>query len=85
MENTKTNYTRFNRHEVFTSSDRRLVMDMIDEVSDSVVENMLYGLFDGYYYNDLEDKLMESSLPTNLIVDLTKVLDKALLNPTLEN
>lgn len=80
MENAIKNYVRFNRHEIFTSSDRRLVMDMIDEVYDSVLENMLYGLFDGYYYNDLENKLMESSLPAGMLIDITKVLDRVSLN-----
>jgi len=80
MENLKRNYQRFNRQEVFTSQDSRLVFNLIDEAeslncNDSLV-NMLFGLFDGYFYNDIQDKLMESPLPTSMLVQLDEVLDR---------
>ena len=46
---------RFNRHEVFEKRDTHLVLDIIDKIrynsttSDNLV-NMLFGLFDGYWY-----------------------------------
>ena len=43
---------RFNRHSLFTSSDNKLVLDVILQVpaSNKPLLNMLYGLFDGYWY-----------------------------------
>ncbi len=58
---------RFNRHELFTMDDTSEVMDIIREVRDISMEvstpaiedqldgltNMLYGLFDGYLYDNV--------------------------------
>ena len=58
---------RFNRHELFTMDDTSEVMDIIREVRDismevttpaiedqlDVLTNMLYGLFDGYLYDNV--------------------------------
>jgi len=43
---------RFNRHSLFTSLDNKLVLDVILQVpaSNKALLNMLYGLFDGYWY-----------------------------------
>ena len=53
----------FDRHEVFTQEDRHFILDLISnplvyKYQDSFhLKNMLYGLFDGYYYFDLEPML----------------------------
>ena len=48
------NYKRFNREEVFEEDDMSLVLDMIGKSPVmSKVGNTLYGLFDGYLYDDL--------------------------------
>ncbi len=43
---------RFNRHSLFTSLDNKLVLDVILQVpaSNKPLLNMLFGLFDGYWY-----------------------------------
>jgi hypothetical protein len=47
-------YKRFNRHEVFSMGDTSFVLDLIDQVrGNHSIKNSLYGLFDGYWYDDL--------------------------------
>ena len=76
-----TTHKRFNRHQIFTDKDRTLVLDMIGELRldgdrDFNVMNMLYGLFDGYWYDTLERDLMDTNLPTHMLADLSEVLDR---------
>lgn len=62
METTQeTSIKRFNRHEQMTDRLRGQIMDFIsdliciddeDENSFSNLKNSMYGLFDGYYYED---------------------------------
>ena len=54
-------HERFDRHSLFTSDDRSWVLDIIGEVSKSDhpnVVNMLFGLFDGYWYIGLQSALL---------------------------
>ena len=47
---------RFNRHANMTSTTRGEILDIIKEVDFNTgfdLMNMLYGLFDGYLYDDL--------------------------------
>ena len=76
------NHTRFNRHENMNSETRSEIMKLIrmvsdiDSVDDEILEriqNMLYGLFDGYLYDDLQ--LLALQLPTDLGVDIIKIFD----------
>lgn len=49
-------YIRFDRHANMTSTTRREIMDILKEVDFNTgfdLMNMLYGLFDGYLYDDL--------------------------------
>ena len=71
-------YKRFNRHEVFTAEDTSLVMKIIRVVPSFGNEaNMLYGLFDGYWYDELERSLHAiNDIPTWMMVELSYVLDK---------
>ena len=47
-------YKRFNRHEVFTMEDTSFVLELISKVvGNHSIKNMLYGLFDGYLYEEL--------------------------------
>ena len=49
-------FIRFNRHANMTSETRREIMDIQKEVDFNTgfdLMNMLYGLFDGYLYDDL--------------------------------
>ena len=53
-------YKRFDRHEVFEMSDTSFVLDCIQDVNKHDYENggaelsnMLFGLFDGYYYDKI--------------------------------
>jgi hypothetical protein len=73
-------YLNFNRHNLFNVGDMLLVRQLIDKVymndnTDRDLVNKLYGLFDGYLYDDL----MQSSafqLPTTDLMDLRKLVDK---------
>ena len=71
-------YVRFNRHEVFNQEDLELVMNIIREVPSYGSEaNMLFGLFDGYWYSELERELHAiNHIPTSLLAKLATVLDK---------
>ena len=64
------NFTRFNRHEIFNSEDRSVVMKALRWVEDHNTENMLFGLFDGYLYNELPARLEKEDLNTPQITAL---------------
>lgn len=56
------NYTRFNRHEIFTAEDMKAVGDAIDSLeldnpTAMLLVNSLYGLYDGYLYDNLAEGL----------------------------
>lgn len=82
---------RFNRHQLFTSEDRTEVLDLIKEVetiaysNDSSryegkygeLTNMLFGLFDGYLYdNVLTTAASIARLPMALIRRIEAIVDK---------
>ena len=73
-------HERFDRHSLFTSDDRSLVLNVIGEISkkdNPNIVNMLYGLFDGYWYDKLEDQLETiESIPTWMLADLHELLDR---------
>jgi hypothetical protein len=53
-------FSRFDRHEVFNQEDTSFVLDCIKQIdkydyenSGAELANMLYGLFDGYYYDKI--------------------------------
>ncbi len=50
-------YSRFNRHEHMSSETRREIMDIIGDIgygnNTFMLTNSLYGLFDGYLYDEL--------------------------------
>ena len=73
-------HERFDRHSLFTSDDRSLVLDIIGEISKvdhPNVTNMLFGLFDGYWYIGLESALMLiKDIPTYMLADLSELLDR---------
>ena len=47
------NYKRFNRHEIFEMEDTSYVLELIGKVGNHSIKNMLFGLFDGYLYEEL--------------------------------
>jgi hypothetical protein len=52
----KMSYTKFDRHANMSSETRNEIMDILNEVDFNTgfdLMNMLYGLFDGYLYDDL--------------------------------
>ena len=80
---------RFNRHQLFSQEDTSEVLDIIRTVDNIALDNesfmegafgeltnMLYGLFDGYWYDSLERDLMGTNLPTHMLADLSEVLDR---------
>ena len=59
-------YTRFNRHESMDSETRKEIMSLISEIKSSdnyssKLGNMLYGLFDGYLYDELQIHALKES------------------------
>ena len=75
-------HERFDRHDVFTMDDTSLVLDIIQEVrkhdgdNDNLI-NMLFGLFDGYWYLGVESALRTiNGIPTSMIDELSIVLKK---------
>ena len=72
-------YTRFNRHESMKSETLSEIMNIIREVTLSKSENsfslqnMMYGLFDGYLYEDIQLYALE--LSTELCSRVMKVYD----------
>jgi len=77
-------HRRFNRHDIFDSKDRTLVLDIINKVDrydyDGIghdTANMLYGLFDGYWYDNLMVQLNSiSTVPSSMIDELNELLDR---------
>ena len=73
MENlTSPQITYFNRHESMDSETRRMILDVIGDlrdcplsVSTSIMENWLYGAFDGYDYSDAAITSQELASITN--------------------
>ena len=59
METQTTKITYFNRHESMDSTTRGMILDLISDIriiencNPFNVENMLFGLFDGYDYSEL--------------------------------
>lgn len=49
------NYTRFDRHENMDSETRKEILKLINLTFDDRLTNMMFGLFDGYFYNEIED------------------------------
>jgi hypothetical protein len=75
-------HERFDRHETFTMDDTSFVLDVIQEVrvvdgdNDNII-NMLFGLFDGYWYIGVESALRTiNGIPTSMIDELSIVLKK---------
>jgi len=48
-------YTRFDRHANMSGEVRGTILDLIGEERDFNLTNMLYGLFDGYLYKELDE------------------------------
>ena len=73
-------YKNFDRHNLFNVEDMTLVRDLIDKVCmndnrDDSLHNSLYGLFDGYLYDDLMQRAT-SQLPTTDLMNLRKLVEK---------
>lgn len=67
---------RFNRHESIDSETRTEIMDLIIEMRgsgnySSKLGNMLFGLFDGYLYDDLQIEALKQ--PTKIATRIMKV------------
>lgn len=74
-QETISNHKRFDRHAVFSKEDLALVMTAIGEEIDFELSNMLYGLFDGYLYNNLMT-LAAMQLSDQTYKDLVELIAK---------
>ncbi len=70
-------YTNFDRHEFMTAETRTEIMEIIRELRDNDhsrnLENMMYGLFDGYLYADIQIEALQ--LPTELASKVMRIFD----------
>lgn len=74
------NYKNFNRHEIFNCEDLDNVRAAIKNLSEkekpfTPVENSLWGLYDGYLYEGLAEKLYQI-LDFKIFCNLTETLKK---------
>jgi hypothetical protein len=70
-------YKRFNRHEVFEPGDSSHILKLIGSIYGNYgIKNSLYGLFDGYWYNDLLEEI--STVESITVSDIDKL--KVILN-----
>lgn len=73
-------FSRFDRHEVFEMSDTSFVLDCIKHIDKySELGNMLYGLFDGYLYDEIY-MLAHKQLPIEMYDELENRLRKVHLS-----
>ena len=83
------NYKSFDRHEVFEMSDTSFILDMIGKVDKydykdggAEVSNMLFGLFDGYWYSDLyrmlDNNLKVSTYDVAIMDEILSKIAKAI-------
>ena len=79
-------YTRFERHEYMGAETRTEIMDIIGEVRNNDysrnLENMMYGLFDGYLYAEIQIEALQ--LPTELASRIMRIFDICNHYPTYE-
>jgi hypothetical protein len=75
-------YKNFNRHEIFTAEDLTNVREAINNLQFekdysmmSPLVNSLYGLYDGYLYDGVDEELYQV-LDFNVFCNLTKTLKK---------
>lgn len=77
-------YKRFNRHESMDSETRTEIMNLISEIRgseshSSKLSNMLFGLFDGYLYDELQIEALKQ--PTKIACRIQKVFFTCSLYP----
>ena len=82
-------YTRFDRHENMSGNTRSEILSLIKKVSNlkndqigDQLQNMLFGLFDGYLYDDIQ--LLALQLPTDLGASVIKMYDICNRYPKIE-
>ena len=81
------NYLRFNRHEIFDAALMDRVANVLNAVEDHHIDtnqslfgslsNMLFGLYDGYLYDDLQMEAMDYPFPiysecVNIVSEILK-------------
>lgn len=70
-------YTNFDRHEFMTAETRTEIMEVIRELRDNdhsrSLENMMYGLYDGYLYADIQIEALQ--LPTKMASKVMRIFD----------
>lgn len=85
-EETENFATRFDRHSIFDEQLMEEVHKLIMQVGEwqtnnnikpfTSVMNKLYGLWDGYMYNDIENEAERIGMPDDMIVDIKLTLNK---------
>lgn len=67
---------KFDRHEEMTPLTRSLVLDLIGNPKFRNIQNNLYGLYDGYFYEaKLQAQANDTSLPTEDRIQLQSLID----------
>lgn len=70
-------YTNFDRHEFMAAETRSDIIEIIRELRDNDssrnLENMMYGLFDGYLYAEIQVEALQ--LPTKMASKVMRIFD----------
>lgn len=70
------NYLNFNRHEEMDGSTRDSILNLIGNPKFYSIKNYLYGLYDGYFYNEkLNEMANDKSLTINEKFDILKLIE----------
>lgn len=75
------NYRNFNKREILNSTDKDLLIDAVVAIKNDETKNMVYGLMDGYIYNDLAVSLQiecfnAKTISVEMFSDLVELMDK---------
>jgi hypothetical protein len=81
-------YSRFNRHEHMSSETRREILDIIGDIgygnNTFLLTNTLYGLYDGYLYDEMISYADEVTMSKDLYRRILKVFRTACEYPKYE-
>jgi len=83
------NYTTFDRHANMSSEIQRTIMNILRETSTSLsndrhLTNMLYGLFDGYLYEDIISESNRIGIEEGIKKQIKEVVEVVSTYPKLQ-
>lgn len=81
-------FTMFDRHTYMSPETRRDIMNILNKTCTSLtndrhLSNMLYGLFDGYLYDDIVSESSRIGIDESVIKEIENVVDVVSAYPKL--